>query len=209
MNGIDAKALLTLNPRLGPERAQLFAQVLDAARDDAELNSPRRICNFLGQVAVETGGFTSLIESTAYKDPERLDALFKNVQGVDHAQRLIAEGPEAIGNTIYAGKNGNGDIASGDGFRYRGRGFLQISGRGNYRRIGELVDMPLEAEPELLGEPTPAAQSAAKYWIARNINAAADADDVSTVTLLVNGPARLQLDQRQAWHDAARRIWSF
>jgi predicted chitinase len=89
-----------LNHGLAPERAALFASVLTDASRIAGLDNTRRICNFLGQTAEETGGFTSLIESTAYKDPERLKALFSNVQGVEHANRLIEQGPVAIGNTI-------------------------------------------------------------------------------------------------------------
>jgi putative chitinase len=206
---LHGSAILELNSRLTQERAALLATVLTDASNIAQLESPRRICNFLGQVAEETGGFTSLIESTAYKDPERLNSLFKNVQGVEHAKRLIAEGPQAIGNVIYAGKLGNGDVASGDGYRFRGRGFLQITGRANYHRIGEMIGMQLEQHPELLGEPSPAAEAAAKYWSVRKINVPADADDVSTVTFLVNGAARLNLTERKAWHDKAKMVFPF
>ncbi len=209
MTVVLAADLQRLNRGLRPERAALFAAALTDACGIADLRNARRLCNFIGQVAEETGGFRSLIESTDYRDPARLDALFRNVQGIAHAQRLIAAGPEAIGNTIYAGKNGNGDVASGDGFRFRGRGFLQITGRENYRRVGALSKLPLESQPDLLGEAGPAAQAAASYWRERAINTAADADDVSTVTLLVNGKARLHLAERQQWHDLARRIWAY
>src|SRR5690349_8264600 len=146
MDAIAADQLGKICPRLAAQRAELLADVLSTACEIAELNSNQRICNFLAQAAEETGGFTSLIESTAYKDPARLDSLFKNVQGLAHAKRLIEQGPQAIGNTIYAGKLGNGDVGSGDGYRFRGRGFLQITGRANYRRIGEMIGMPLEQQ---------------------------------------------------------------
>lgn len=205
---IAADQLRRLNPDLARERAALFATVLDQACGEADLSKHLRVCHFLAQVAEETGGFRSLVESTAYRDPARLDAIFSNVQGVDHARRLIAAGPAAIGNTIYAHKNGNGDIASGDGYRFRGRGFLQITGRANYRRVGTIVGLPLEQEPEQLGEPGPAAHAAAAYWQARGINTPADADDASTVTRLVNGAARLHLAQRVVWLGKAKRIWT-
>ena len=137
---ITADKLLRFSHRLPAPRAALYAAVLTEACAIAGLNSPCRICNFLGQVGEETGGLASLTESTAYRNTEEnaafLAATFRNVHGLEHARRLLAAGPEAIGNTIYALKNGNGDIASGDGYRYRGRGFLQITGRGNYRKIG-------------------------------------------------------------------------
>lgn len=208
--GITGGDLRTLNKFLPEPRADLYAAVLAAnAWPIASLNSPRRICNFLGQTAEETGGFISLVESTAYKDADFLVATFKNVHGLDHANRLITEGAEAIGNTIYAFSNGNGDVASGDGYRFRGRGFLQITGRANYRQIGALVKLPLEDNPDMLANPTTAAIAAATYWKEYNINVAADADDVGTVTQLVNGSSRLHQSQRQQWHDKARQIWTF
>jgi putative chitinase len=204
---IAGAQLRQLNAGLAPPRADLLASVLNTAFAAVDITSPRRVCHFLAQAMEETGGMRGLVESTDYRDPVRLDQLFYNVQGVDHARRLIAAGPEAIGNTIYANKLGNGGVASGDGYRYRGRGFLQITGRANYRSIGALVKMPLEDDPDLLGQPGPAAQAAARFWQQRQINVPADVDDVSTVTYLVNGPARLHLAERTAWLRKAEAIW--
>jgi putative chitinase len=205
---VTSDLLGRLAPSLPPPRVALFASVLDDALEREQVYTHRRIRHFLAQAMEETGALRGLVESTNYRDPVRLDQLFLNVQGVDHARRLIAAGPEAIANTIYANKNGNGGVASGDGFRYRGRGFLQITGRANYRRIGALVGMPLEDDPDLLGQPVPAAQAAAGYWKARSINVPADADDISAVTFLVNGPARLHLAERTAWLAKAKEIWA-
>lgn len=204
---ITEEQLSRLNNHLLAQRAKLFAAVLSAALVEFGITTAIRTRHFIAQVMQETGGLRSLVESTNYTNATRLDALFRNVQGEDHARRLIAAGPEAIGNTIYANKNGNGGVASGDGFRYRGRGFLQVTGRANYRSLGELLGQPLEAQPESLGEPVPAARAAAAFWQARHINAAADADDISTVTFLVNGPARLHLNERTEWLRKAEHIW--
>jgi putative chitinase len=204
---ITEEQLSRLNNQLLAQRAKLFAAVLSAALVEFGITTAIRTRHFIAQVMQETGGLRSLVESTNYTNATRLDALFRNVQGEDHARRLIAAGPEAIGNTIYANKNGNGGVASGDGFRYRGRGFLQVTGRANYRSLGELLGQPLEAQPESLGEPVPAARAAAAFWQARHINAAADADDISTVTFLVNGPARLHLNERTEWLRKAEHIW--
>lgn len=197
--------------RIRADRAVLYAAALDAALPKAGIDqSPRRVRHFMAQIAVETGYFGSLVESTKYSSAPRLDALFSNVQGPAHAQRLIDAGPEAIGNTIYANKLGNGGPESGDGYRYRGRGFMMITGRSNYRKIGELIGLALEARPELLGEPDAAAVAAVAYWSYRKINLAADAGDrdtdVEAVTLLINA-AKLHLKERQEWRRKADPVW--
>lgn len=204
---ITAAQLRRLNPNLLPVRAELFANVLNDALAEVDITSNRRIRHFMAQTMVETGALRSLVESTNYTNPVRLDEIFKNVQGVEHAKRLIQAGPVAIGNTIYANKNGNGGVESGDGYRFRGRGFLQVTGRANYRNISEIVGLPLERQPEMLGEPQPSAKAACAFWNARRIDTAADADDISTVTLLVNGPARLHLQDRKNWLRKAEEVW--
>ena len=81
------------------------------------MNSARRLCHFMGQVFVETAGFTVLEENLNYKNPDRLDMIFSAVKGRDDAVALIAKGPEAIANRVYANRLGNGNEASGDGWR--------------------------------------------------------------------------------------------
>lgn len=147
-----------------------------------------------------------MVESLRYSDPARLDALFSKVQGLTHARQLISAGQAATANCVYANRNGNGGPTSGDGWRYRGRGYLQITGRGNYRQIGELIGMDLEARPEQLEDHDTAAAAAALYWRHHNINEAADAGDVLTVTRRIN-PALAGLDDRKAWLGRARRVW--
>lgn len=204
---ITADQLRAFCPRLQQQRAEVFADALSRAAEIAELSIPILVRHFMAQVAQETGGLSSLVESTSYKDAARLDALFTNVQGRAHAERLIAAGKEAIGNTIYANKNGNGGVDSGDGYRYRGRGFLQVTGRANYREIGKLANLPLDDQPDLLGEPEPAARAAAWFWVSRKINTAARANEIKIVTKLVNGPKALHLNERKDWLRVAQSVW--
>jgi putative chitinase len=187
--------------------ASRCAAALEAQRAAAELTTPIRVRHFMAQIAHETGGFRRLVESVAYSKPERLDALFSNVHGIDHAKRLIAEGPEAIGCCIYANKLGNGGIDSGDGFRYRGRGFLMNTGRANYEKVQAYSGLPVVANPDLLGLPEQAAQAAACFWRDNHINAAADADLTDQVTRIVNGSAMEGAANRRGWAEAGKSVW--
>jgi putative chitinase len=197
---------MAVAPLLRDTEAFLYARALEGARPLAELNTPRRVRHFLAQCAHETHGFTRLTENLNYRDPARLDALFSAVRDVHHARGLIAAGPQAIANTVYAGRHGNGDMRSFDGWNYRGRGFLQVTFRDNYRELGRITGMPLDVHPELLEQPDAAAMAAAGYWSWKAVNRAADADDVRGVTQLIN-PALAGLDERIAWCGRFREIY--
>lgn len=190
----------------GLEDATLHACALERARSAAELNTPARVRQFIAQVAHETGGFSRLVESLRYRDAARLDKLFTKVNGLAHARQLIIAGPKAIANCVYSNRGGNGGPASGDGWRFRGRGYLQITLRGNYRQIGELIGMDLEERPEQIEDHDAAAAAAALYWRHHRINEAADIGDVLTVTRRIN-PALAGLDDRRAWLGRARKVW--
>ena len=151
----------------------------------------------MGQVLIETGGFGFLEENLNYKDPNGLDSVFSAVHGTDDAKSLIAEGPEAIANRVYANRLGNGDERSGDGWRYRGSGYKQLTGRANFRAIGAIVGLELEAQPELAREPVTAARVAFAYWDACQCSPLADAGDLDAITEKVNGPAKLGLRERR------------
>jgi len=128
---ITADTLRRFAPRIADPAKH--AAALEAARTTSSVTTARRLCHFLGQVYVETAGFTAMEENLNYRNPERLDAIFSAVHGVDDARDLIAQGPEAIANRVYANRLGNGDEESGDGWLYRGSGYKQLTGRANYR----------------------------------------------------------------------------
>ena len=142
----------------------VHAAALEDARVGTSVNTPRTLAHFLGQVMVETAGFTAMVENMNYRSPERLDMIFKAVRGVADARALIAQGPEAIANRVYANRYGNGDEASGDGWRFRGSGYKQLTFRDNYRRIGLIVGIDLVARPELARRPIEAARVAFAFW---------------------------------------------
>lgn len=112
---------------------------------------PRQIAEMLALTNYETGGYAKTVENLKYSSPEQLVKLFKEVTNLEQARALINAGEVAIGNTVYGGGKGAslGNTQPGDGYRYRGRGFIQLTGRANYRATGERLGIDLENNPEL------------------------------------------------------------
>lgn len=133
------------------------------------LDSGLRLAHFLAQSGHETLSFTRMVE----------------IWGPTAAQRGY-EGRKDLGNT-----------RAGDGYRYRGRGVLQVTGRDNYRRFGGMIGVDLESQPDRAAEPAIAMALGGAYWTSRRINAAADRDDVEAVTRLINGGVNGLDDRRQ------------
>jgi putative chitinase len=202
---ITAETLRKFAPRI--KDPEIHASALEDARQTSSVTTARRLCHFLGQVFVETGGFAIMVENLNYKDPARLDGIFSAVHGSEDARDLIRRGPEAIANRVYANRLGNGDEASGDGWRYRGSGYKQLTGRSNYREIGGIVNLDLEGNPELAREPRTAASVAFAFWDARQCSLLADVGDIEGVTEKINGPAKLGLPERRAATLRALGIW--
>ena len=202
---ITAELLKKFAPRI--KDVDTHASVLEGARVTSSVTSPRRLCHFMGQVFVETAAFTTLEENLNYRDPERLDFVFGAVKGVDDARALIKLGPEAIANRVYAGRLGNGNEASGDGWRFRGSGYKQLTGRKNFRDIGARVAMDLENNPDLVRQPLTAARVAFAYWDACDCSTLADNGDVEKITQMVNGPMKMGLAERRDATLKAMRVW--
>lgn len=202
---ITAATLRKFAPRI--KDPEIHASALEDARKTSSVTTTRRLCHFLGQIFVETGGFASMVENLNYRDPKRLDALFSAVRGTDDARALIRLGAQAIANRVYANRLGNGNEASGDGWRYRGSGYKQLTGRSNYRAIGDIVGLDIESNPELAREAKAAAGIAFAFWDARDCSPLADRGDVEGVTAKINGPAKVALADRRAATFRALGIW--
>ena len=104
---------------------------------------------------------------------------------------------EFASGAAYEGREDLGNVHTGDGKRYKGRGLIQLTGRANYRKIGEILDLPLEGSPELAAEPVTSLKIACEYWKTRRINTAADRDDLIKATQLVNGGLNGLEDRRK------------
>jgi putative chitinase len=156
---------------------------------DYEINTPKRMAAFLAQCAHESDGFTALKENLNYK-PATLRKIFPKYFPTDELASAYCSMPnkqEAIANRVYANRMGNGDEHSGDGFKYCGRGLIQLTGKDNYTWFAASLNISPEEASEYLGTFEGAAQSACWFWETNNLNAIADAGDILTLTKRING----------------------
>lgn len=167
------------------------------------INTPLRQAHFLAQAGHESGGFRHLVENLNYS-AEALQRTWPSRFNAESAARM-ARKPELIANHVYGGRMGN--TQSGDGWKYRGRGVFQLTGRANYARAGTAMGMPLEREPERLESPEAAAMSAAWFWSDAGLNALADRDDLVAVTKRINGGTHGLDDRRTRLHRAKKALW--
>ncbi len=186
------KQLLPKNPYVEHWHRAL-AQLLP----DYDINTPQRIAAFVAQCAHESGGFTALKENLNYK-AVTLRKIFPKYFPDDAIANHYASLPnkqEAIANKVYASRMGNGDEASGDGYRYCGRGLIQLTGKNNYQAFADSLEMDVEDVPEYLATFEGAAQSACWFWESNNLNQWADKGDILTLTKRING-GTIGLDDR-------------
>lgn len=202
---ISAEKLLKFAPRV--RNPSLHARALETARLASTVTTPRRLWHFMGQAFVETRGFTTLEEDLNYRNPLRLLAMFRAVRDLDDAVALVARGPQAIANRVYANRLGNGPEESGDGWWYRGAGYLQLTGKANFLAMGLSVDMPLVKRPELVRDPLTAAVVALRFWDSKQCSELADKDDSSGITRLINGPKMAAAEERRAATLRAMEVW--
>lgn len=208
---ITQQQLLQILPNARPV-AGVFVSALSQAMARFDITSPVRQAAFLAQVGHESKHLTALSESLYYKDAERVAGLLKygfdlNRNGrVDPAEiedaRAYLRNSEKMANRVYANRMGNGSEASGDGYRYRGRGGIGITGADMYRRCGQALGLPLLERPELLEQPEYAALSAAWFWWDRGLNELADAGLFDRITRVVNGGDNGREDRLQLWAKA-------
>lgn len=185
-------------------RDELARALVEAAGDfhSADITTRLRMAHFLAQVMTETGGLKRLDENMNYAFPT-LMRVFSRRTVSEAKAREIAGNPVAVANWVYGGRLGNLGRDTQDGWNYRGSGFIQLTGRANFRDRGREVGLPLEENPELARQPREGLLVALAYWTARGINAAADDHDHLRVRVLVNGPAAHGREQARVWFNRA------
>lgn len=168
---------------------------INEAMERWRINTPRKQAGFVAQMSHECGRFTVFEENLNYS-AEGLARVWPGRYSVDpkavvkvpnELARRLHRNPELIANYTYASRMGNGDVASGDGWRYRGRGPKQITGFDNYSACGRALGLPLVSEPDMLMDPRYGAHAAGWYWYMRGCNEVMEANDYREVTKRING----------------------
>ena len=164
---------------------------------DYNINTPNRIAAFVAQCSHESAGFTALKENLNYRW-QSLRKIFPKYFPTDEIAQQYANRPnkqEAIANRVYANRMGNGPEESGDGYRYCGRGLIQLTGKNNYSWFAASLEINVEEASEYLETFEGAAQSACWFWETNNLNQWADSGDILTLTKRING-GTIGLDDR-------------
>jgi putative chitinase len=153
---------------------------------DYEINTPQRIAAFVAQCAHESGGFTALRENLNYR-AVTLRKIFPKYFPTDELAQQYAGKQQAIANLVYANRMGNGPVESGDGYRYSGKGLIQLTGKDNYTWFAASLGISVEEAAEYLETFEGAAQSACWFWETNKLNQWADKGDILTLTKRING----------------------
>jgi putative chitinase len=153
---------------------------------DYDINTPQRVAAFIAQCAHESGGFKFLKENLNYKAASLTKVWPKYFPTMEIAQQY-ANKQEMIANRAYGGRMGNGPEASGDGWKFCGRGLIQLTGRSNYQAFADSIETDVEEIPAYLGTFEGAVQSACWFWESNKLNQWADKNDILTLTKRING----------------------
>lgn len=171
--------------------ATTWQPYIQAACDKFEINTQRRIAAFLANVGVESNSLRTLVENLNYSAQGLANTWPSRFKGSDGKPNALANSiqrqPEPIANNVYASRLGNGDVASGDGWRYRGQGPIQLTGKANMEKCGAAIGLDLVSDPSQLQQPPAGSLSAAWFFATNGCNESADKNDFAGVVKHING----------------------
>jgi putative chitinase len=196
------KQLLPKNPYV-----EHWHHALSQLLPDYDINTPNRIAAFVAQCSHESGGFMVLKENLNYK-AATLRKIFPKYFPNDQIAQEYASKPNkqvAIASKVYANRMGNGDEASQEGYKFCGRGLIQLTGRSNYQAFADSLEMDINDVPEYLATFEGAAQSACWFWETNKLNQWADTGDILTLTKRING-GTIGLEDRKKHYDHALHV---
>ena len=193
------KQLLPKNPYIDQ-----WHKALSQLLPDYEINTPKRIAAFIAQCAHESGGFIFLSENLNYKAESLVKVFPKYFKDISMAKAYEKQ-PEKIANKIYADRMGNGNELSGDGYKYRGRGLIQLTGKTNYTWFAASLSISPEEAAEYMGTFEGAAQSACWFWETNKLNEWADKGDIEKMTKIING-GTIGLEDRKKHYEHALHV---
>jgi putative chitinase len=198
---ISDESLKQVLREMADAKREEYVPYLNEAAQRFEIATPLRSAAFIAQTAHESAEYSRFVENLNYSAQGLLNTWPKRFT----AEKALAYGrkPDRIASYVYANRLGNGNEASGDGWRYRGRGIIQITGKTNYQACGNGLGVDLLASPELLEQPQLAFLSAAWFWDSRKLNDLADRDDFVGITKIINGGTN-GLADRQAYYELAK-----
>ena len=196
------KQLLPKNPYV-----EHWHRALSQLLSDYDINTPNRIAAFVAQCAHESGGFMVLKENLNYK-AATLRKIFPKYFPNDQIAQEYASKPNkqvAIASKVYANRMGNGDEASQEGWKFCGRGLIQLTGKSNYQAFADSLEMDINDVPEYLATFEGASQSACWYWETNKLNQWADISDILTLTKRING-GLIGYEDRKKHYDHALHV---
>ena len=165
----------------------MLVNLFDNILNQSGINTKERVCMFLAQCGHESGGFTLTVENLNYGAKGLLSTFPKYFKNVNEAI-LYERKPEKIANKVYANRMGNGPESSGDGWKYRGRGFIQLTGKSNYEAFSKDMDIDTVNNPDLVKDDLSIAiRSAVWFWNKNNLNSYCDKGDFIGLTKRING----------------------
>jgi putative chitinase len=190
-------------PSLKEDFINELLKALMKTTEKYDINTKQRLAMFLAQVGHESGDFKFLKENLNYSADGLLKVFPKYFNASTAA--ACARNQEKIANIVYANRMGNGDTASGDGFRFRGRGAIQLTGRNNYQAFADSFEMSIEDATDYLETLEGACMSAGWFWNKNSLNVSADLGDIKTNTKKING-GTIGLDDRIARYNKLMSI---
>jgi putative chitinase len=198
---VTLELLQKICPKTRADVLSKYVQPINTVAEHFEINTPKRMAAFLAQTAHESGGFNFIKENLNYS-AEGLQKIFKKYFPTPELAQQYARQPEKIANRVYSGRMGNGDEASGDGWKFCGRGVIQLTGRFNYTKFAESLEMDIDEAVAYLETPEGAVVSAGWFWDKNKLNAICDRDDFILLTKRING-GTIGLKDRQHHYEIA------
>jgi putative chitinase len=198
----DLRHLALLAPRARESYREAFAIGAFRLAESGMLTHERRFAHFLAQVCHETNGLTLIVENMDYR-AERLTQVWPSRFPTLESAEPFANKPRLLANKVYGGRMGN--VEPDDGWRYIGRGLLQLTGRENYARIGQALGISLVAQPSFAASAEYSLRVALEIWRQAGCNTPADKNDIEQVTRRING-GRIGLADRKAWLVKAKAV---
>jgi len=203
---ITIDQLAQIMPQARTQVLENFLEEFNEQLPSYQIDQPLRAAAFIAQGAHESGELRELVENMYYSTPERLMVVWPTrFTNIDSALPYI-KNPEKLGNFVYANRMGNGEASTGDGYKYRGRGWFNGTGKDFYKKMTTLSGHDFLSNPDDMATPKFAVLSACEEWKASNLNVLADAENFKQITRVING-GYIGLASRLVYYAKARKAF--